>query len=324
MRRCATRFGLLALLLAILAAGAGAPARAASDDRSDDGDDVEVDVEAAGREMSTFDAVVLGVVEGVTEFLPISSTGHLIVTQRLLDVGQDERTEEAMDAYTVIIQVGAILAVLLLYRHRVRDMVLGLVGRSETGLRLVLAVVVAFVPAVVVALALEGPIKDHLLEVGPVVAAWAVGGLVIFAFVHRFRDGARGRPLEALTLRQAFLIGVAQTLALWPGTSRSLVTLLAGLLLGLRLAAAVEFAFLLGLVTLSAATVYELATAGSTVADAYGVAVPLLGVVAAFVSAAAAVRWMVGYLNRHDLAIFGWYRLAAAAVTVVLLAAGAL
>jgi undecaprenyl-diphosphatase len=165
-------------------------------------------------------------------------------------------------------------------------------------------------------------IKDHLLSVGPVVGAWIVGGLVIFAFVHRFRDTGRGRALEALTTRQAFVIGVAQVLALWPGTSRSLITILAGLLVGLSLSAAVEFSFLLGLVTLGAATAFELLTAGGTVNDAYGVGVPALGVLAALVSAVIAVRWMVAYLNRHDLSVFGWYRLAIAAVTVGLLLTG--
>ena len=145
---------------------------------------------------------------------------------------------------------------------------------------------------------------------------------MILAFLPRFRDSERGHALEALTVRQALLIGGAQVLALWPGTSRSLITILAGLLVGLRLSAAVEFSFLVGLVVLSGATAYELATSGGVVNDAYGIAIPALGVLAAFVSAAVAVRWMVGYLNRHDLAIFGWYRLAIAAVTVVLLATG--
>ena len=175
MRRCATRPGLAAttvlvvagLLLLLGSTVVGVATAPDADAAVGTARAVETDTQAAGDELSAVDAIVLGIVEGVTEFLPISSTGHLIVAERILDVGQDDSTEEAMDAYTVIIQVGAILAVLLLYRHRVRDMALGLVGRSESGRKVAIAVAVAVLPAVVIALAFEGVIKDQLLAVGP-------------------------------------------------------------------------------------------------------------------------------------------------------------
>jgi undecaprenyl-diphosphatase len=129
-----------------------------------------------------------------------------------------------------------------------------------------------------------------------------------------------GRGLLELTRRDAVVIGCAQILALWPGTSRSLVTIVAALLLGLSMSAAVEFSFLLGFVTLGAATGYETLKDGKLMIDTFGVAVPLLGVVVAFAAAAVSIKWMVSYLSRHDLAIFGWYRIVVAALVTLLIA----
>jgi undecaprenyl-diphosphatase len=283
-----------------------------------------VDTATSASEMTAAKAAVLGVVEGVTEFLPISSTGHLLVTQRLMDIGTTDETKAAADAYAIAIQSGAILAVLILYWRRIWSILEGVVGRDPDGRRTFVGLVLAVAPAALVALVLEGPIKDNLLEVGPVIAAWIVGGLVILVVAPRLRGSTVGAPLEQITVRQALTIGVVQCLALWPGTSRSLVTILAALAVGLTLSAAVEFSFLLGLVTLSAATVFEVATDGSTMLDTYGWVDPLIGLAFAFVSAAIAIKWMVGYLQRHSLAIFGWYRLAIAGLAIVLVATGAL
>ena len=267
---------------------------------------------------------MLGLVEGVTEFLPISSTGHLLVAQRLMDIGTTDATETAADAYAIAIQSGAILAVLLLYRRRLWSMARGVIGRDTDGRRTLIGLVVAVLPATVVALSFEGPIKDHLLEVGPVIGAWIVGGLVILLVAPRLTGSTEGRALEQITARQALIIGVVQCLALWPGTSRSLVTILAALAVGLSMSAAVEFSFLVGFVTLGGATMFEIAKDGSTMVDTFGWVDPIIGLVVAFVSAAIAIKWMVGYLQKHSLAIFGWYRLAVAAVALVLLATGAL
>lgn len=279
---------------------------------------------AANSEMSTWKAVVLGAVEGVTEFLPISSTGHLVVTQRLLGIGDTSATKDAADTYAIAIQFGAILAVLVLYRRRILSMVRGLVGQDPVGRGLLISLVVAFLPAVVIGVAFEKPIKSHLLGVGPVVAAWVVGGLVLLWVAPRIRPDRPGLHITAIGWRQALVIGVAQVLAMWPGTSRSLVTILAALAVGTTLAAAVEFSFLLGLVTLSAATLYEGAKNGSTVLDAYGWVDPVVGLVVAFLAAVVAIRWMVTWLQTRSLAIFGWERLVVAAATIALLAAGTL
>ena len=277
---------------------------------------------ASTDEFTTADGLLLGVVEGATEYLPVSSTGHLTVTQRLLGLGDDPSEKEAADAYAIAIQAGAILAVLLLYRTRIRRIGLGVLGRDPEGGRLATTLLAAFVPAAVIGLALEDLIKEHLFGVGPVVAAWAVGGAVILVLAPRLRNGPR--ELEDLGLRDGLVIGVAQSLALWPGTSRSLVTILAALFLGASSSAAIEFSFLLGLITLSAATAYEALTSGGLILEAYGVGPALAGLVAAFVAAVISVRWMVDYLNRHSLAVFGWYRLAIAGAGAGLLATGVL
>jgi undecaprenyl-diphosphatase len=277
---------------------------------------------AARNEMSVWKAVVLGVVEGVTEYLPISSTGHLVVTQRLLDIGNDSATKDAADSYAIAIQFGAILAVLVLYRERITLILRGLIGRSARGRQLLTSLVLAFLPAVIVGVGLEKPIKSHLLSPPAVVGAWIVGGIVLLIVAPRIRADRPGVSLTAITPRQALIIGAAQVLAMWPGTSRSLVTILAALAVGTTLAAAVEFSFLLGLMTLGAATIYESAKNGATVIDAYGVASPLIGIIVAFVAAAAAIRWMVTWLQTRSLAIFGWERIVVAAITIVLLIAG--
>jgi undecaprenyl-diphosphatase len=276
----------------------------------------------AKDELTPGKAVVLGLVEGITEFLPISSTGHLLVAERILDVGQNPLTKHAADTYTIAIQIGAILAVVVLYFGRLKRMAEGAVGKDPGGRRTLVAIAIAFVPAAIVGFVGSQFIEDHLLKVGPVVAAWIVGAFVIFAFAKRFSSDTPGTSLDAITVRQALIIGAAQCFALWPGTSRSMVTILAALLVGLSLSAAIEFSFLLGLLTVTAATAFGLLRHGNDLLDAYGVINPLIGVAVAFVSAVVAVRWMVTYLQRHSLAIFGWYRLAVAALTIGLLATG--
>jgi undecaprenyl-diphosphatase len=286
----------------------GAPGRPTADGGAGSADDTALD--EAGRQLTPAKALVLGVVEGVTEFLPISSTGHLLVAERIMGIGQTPGTKEVADSYAIAIQAGAILAIVLLYLGRLRSMVAGILGRDPSGRRVAVGLVVAFVPAAVIGVAFEPLIKERLLGTWQVIVAWIVWGVVILVVADRWAGHTGGVDLDAITVRQGLLIGIAQCLSMWPGTSRSLVTILAALAVGLSLGAAVEFSFLLGLVTLGAATGYEALTNGATMVDAYGWVAPLLGLAAAFVSAAVAVRWMVGYLQRHSLAIFGWYRIA--------------
>ncbi len=266
--------------------------------------------------MSWLQALVLGIVEGVTEYLPVSSTGHLLLAERALGM---ERSDAA-DAYAICIQAGAILAVLGLYRARVAQMVRGLLGVDPAGRRLFVQLVVAFLPAAVLGFLFDDAIDAYLFGLWPVVFAWAVGGVAILLL----RGPRGGRAIEELDMRTAFLIGCAQCLALWPGTSRSLATILGGVLLGASLPAAVEFSFLLGLLTLGAATSYSALKHGDVMLAEYG-AVPLLvGFVTSGVSAAVSVKWLVGWLQSRGLEIFAVWRLALAAVVAALLASGVL
>jgi undecaprenyl-diphosphatase len=267
-------------------------------------------------------ALVLGLVEGVTEYLPVSSTGHLLLAERALGLVHDE----AADAYAICIQAGAILAVLGLYRMRVGQMVRGVLGGDADGRRLLVNLVVAFVPAAVLGLAFSHAIKDHLFGLWPVVAAWTAGGIAIFAFRDRFHAtpklGTGIRRLEDLRPGAAVMIGLAQCLALWPGTSRSLATILGAVLLGVSLPAAVEFSFLLGLITLGAATAHDALKHGHAMVTEFGVAQIVLGTMAAAVSAALSVKWLVGWLQTHGLGVFAVWRIGLAAAVAGLLVAG--
>ena len=265
--------------------------------------------------MDLLQALILGLVEGITEYLPVSSTGHLLIAQRLLHIEEGA----AANGYAIAIQAGAILAVLGTYRQRVGVMVRGVLGQDATGLRLALCVIAAFLPAAVLGSLFDDRIEQHLFGVKPVIAAWVVGGILILALTRWVDARRNGAALDTLTWQSAVIIGFIQCIAMWPGTSRSLVTILGGLAVGLSLAAAVEFAFLLGVLTLTAATAYTVMKSGDGMLAAYGWPALLTGFIAAWVSAALAVKWMVAWLNRHGLAIFGWWRLAAAGLAAVLL-----
>jgi undecaprenyl-diphosphatase len=270
--------------------------------------------------MELWQALILGLVEGLTEYLPVSSTGHLVVTQRLLGIG----ASEAANAYAVAIQAGAIAAVLGLYRQRVAQMCRGLIGRDGDGTRLLVALVVGFLPAAVLGLAFDEPIERFLFGPWPIVAAWALGGIVLLVLESRVAAAREGKAIETVGPRVALLIGLAQCAALWPGVSRSLATILGGLAAGLSVAAAVEFSFLLGLVTLGAATAYKALGSGRVMLDAYGPVALAVGFGAAWLSAVLSVRWMVSWLGRRNFRIFAIWRLAVAAIVAALLLSGVL
>jgi len=270
--------------------------------------------------MDTWQAVLLGIIEGVTEFLPVSSTGHLLFFQRLLGI----ESGDAGFAWAISIQLGAILAVLVVYGASVRRMFSGLIGRDDDGRRLLVNLVAAFIPAAVIGLAGEKIISDRLTSLYVVMAAWAFWGVVILAvfFRGRFMDPTRGSPLETLTWKRAAIIGLFQCLALVPGTSRSLVCILGGIAVGLSLPSAVELSFLLGVLTLGAATAWELVSKAPEVVGTFGLESIVIGLLTAFVSGIIAVKWMVSYLTRHGMTLFGWYRIGIAIAAFVLVRLG--
>lgn len=269
--------------------------------------------------MTLLDALILGIVEGVTEYLPVSSTAHLLLAERALGLPHDE----ASDAYAICIQAGAIAAVFGLYRARIVQMIRGLRGGDAAGRRLFVNIIAAFLPAAVIGFAFSSTIKEHLFGLWPVVAAWGLGGVVILALRGRFARGG-GRAIEDLDVRTAVLIGLVQCLAMWPGTSRSLATILGAVLLGLSVPAAVEFSFLLGLVTLGAATAHDAAKHGEAMIAQFGIAHLAVGMLAAAVSAAVSVKWLVGWLQTHGLEVFAGWRIGIAVIVAALLFAGVL
>jgi undecaprenyl-diphosphatase len=271
--------------------------------------------------MDWLQALIIGVVEGLTEYLPVSSTAHILLTQRILGIEQND----ASDAYAVCVQAGAILAVLGIYARRVWQMLRGLAGRDTDGRRLAVNIVIAFLPAAIFGLLLNRKIKEHLFHLWPICWAWLIGGIVILVFAHmtRRRNGG-GRGVLELSSRGALAIGLLQCLGMIPGTSRSLVTILGGLLVGLSMEAALEFSFLLGLVTLTAATVHDASKHGSAMLHAYDPMTMAVGFVAAALAAWAAVEWMLHYLRRQGLAVFGYYRILLAVVVAAMLWTGRL
>lgn len=288
-------------------------------------------------ELTVWQAVVLGLVEGITEYLPVSSTGHLILAQAALSLGKDEPARRAVNDFAVIIQGGAILAVVGLYWSRMVQMLRGLRGLDAAGFRIFTNLVIAFVPSAILGLLLDDWIDAKLFGVEPVVVALLVGGAYMI-LVERWHAGAfalprfhaRANSIEHVTPLQALGIGLLQCFALWPGTSRSMMTITGGYLVGLRPAQAAEFSFLLGLPTLLAATIYKLAKnlwqshrdGTDHVFARLGWGPSLLGILVAALAAALAVKWLVGFLNRRGLAPFGWYRIALALILGVAMVTG--
>ena len=296
-------------------------------------------------ELGIFEASILGLVEGITEYLPISSTGHLILTAHFLELSDDTvltdkngkvvflekpsaenpagiplTLEVGINNYLIIIQFGAIAAVAVLYWNRLLTILFGILGKDRNGVLLLRNLIVAFVPIAVLGLLFKDQIDRYLFGNLPVVVALFIGGVAIL-FVDRWHrkqvKDDLGPDLHELTFKQCVFIGALQCVALWPGTSRSMMTIIACYLVRLSPNKAAEFSFLLGLVTLSAASIYKGYTVGLPLTDAFGWWMPLLGCLIAAISAAAAVKWMVNYLGKHGLAVFGYYRIVLAVVLTV-------
>jgi undecaprenyl-diphosphatase len=252
-------------------------------------------------------ALVLGIVEGLTEFLPVSSTGHLILAERLLGgAGGD-----ASASFEIVIQLGAVLAVLLHYRSLLTHHARGVLRRDPASLRLGLALVIGFLPVAIVGLLLRKWVKAHLFGLAPVALALIVGG-VVMVVVERWLARRAGPPpldgLEHVTPHRALLIGVGQCAALWPGTSRSMSTIVTGQLSGLSTATAAEFSFLLALPALGAATVFEGWKARSELLAGGGAAPLAVGLVVSFFVAWGALASFLSYVKRRGVEPFGYYR----------------
>ncbi|MBL4576517.1 MAG: undecaprenyl-diphosphate phosphatase [Opitutaceae bacterium] len=309
-------------------------------------------VETAPR-LSFLDATILGVVEGITEFLPVSSTGHLILINNLLDLNGEQALRSkngeilwvippspenpegvpltsklAANTYTIVIQAGAIGAVAFLYYSTILTILSGLLGRSTEGIRLFRNLIIAFCPAVAAGLLLEDWIDKYLFSVSTVVTALIVGGVLMLAMDWWWKRSASNtselgtkKDLEPfqMTVLQSRFIGVMQCFALCPGSSRSMMTIVGGNLAGLSPAKAAEFSFLLGLPILTGAAIYKGYQNGGAMIAAYGWPQITWGCLIAAISAGFSVRWLVSYLNKHGLALFGIYRILLAIVVIAFL-----
>ncbi len=282
---------------------------------------------AGGRSLTYLDALVLGIVEGVTEYLPISSTGHLILTNQMLGLNEHK---EAVEAYAVVIQFGGILAVLFLYWQRVLDLVIGVLTQKRESLLLARNLIAAFIPAVVFGLLLDKKIEYYLYN--PLAIAFAfAGGAILMLWIERWRqkrieessEGSLPDPdLHEISLKQSLNIGFLQCIAMWPGTSRSMMTIVGGYLAGFRPARAAEFSFLLGLMTLTAASVYKTYSKWTVLKSTLNAGPAVFGLIVATIVALVAVKWLVGYLSRHGFGLFALYRLVFALVLVIAWATG--
>jgi undecaprenyl-diphosphatase len=252
-----------------------------------------------------FKSLILGLVEGFTEFLPVSSTGHLIVAGALLDFN-DERGK----MFEIVIQCGAIFALCWEYRVRIWRALSGL-GRDRLANRLVLNLAIAFVPLAALGLAFGKLIKTHLFRAETVAITSILGAFVIFAVERWYRR--KGRPrieaVDDLRPLDALKVGIAQAFALIPGTSRSGATIIGGLMFGLSRQAATEFSFFLAIPTLLIASAYQLVKERGLFSTA-DIGWMSVGLVAAFVSAFVCVRWLLRYIATHDFTPFAWYRIA--------------
>lgn len=277
--------------------------------------------------MNWWQALILGIVEGVTEYLPVSSTGHLILTAWLLGFADDPAAWEAVGTFNIVIQAGAIAAVAGLYWPRIKQMTLGLLGRDAIGLRLAVNLIIAFLPAAMLGPLLHSRIEESLFRVWPVIGALFVGAWLMLAVarshkLNRPRMHGADRAIDHMQWQTALLIGFGQCIAMWPGTSRSMMTIVTAMILGMRAKDAAEFSFLLGLITLTGATVYQAGSGGAQMLDQFGLAPLLIGFAAATISAAFAVKWLVGFLTRHGVGPFGWYRMALAGILAALILTG--
>lgn len=289
-------------------------------------------------------AAILGVVEGLTEYLPVSSTGHLILANAALDLDSDAAivkrggegvvrgrdgsvftVKEAADAYSIIIQFGAIIAVLFAYWKRCTGTLVGVFRRDPASWRLSRNLITAFVPAAGLGFIFSDKIEMYLFNPVTVAVALIIGGMLMLAVDRRQKksvaaqggnaDGC-GPDLQDLSVRQSLIIGAMQCIALWPGMSRSMATIVGGYVAGLSPRRATEFSFLLGLITLSAASIYKTLKCAPQMLESFGAEVSAVGLAVAFVSAFASVKWMVDWISKHGLSAFAWYRFALAAAVL--------
>ena len=259
-------------------------------------------------------AVIMGIVEGLTEFLPISSTGHLILTASLVGM-----TGEVTKVFEIAIQTGAMFAVIWEYRAKLAATVTG-IGHDPVARRFASNLLIAFVPAVVLGLAFGSAIKARLFHPVPVALAFIVGGFIILWVERRGRAGARPPPrinsVDEMTALDALKVGLIQCAALIPGTSRSGATIIGAMLLGFSRKTATEFSFFLGIPTLMGAGAYSVLKQRHLL-QMSDLPIFAIGLVTSFIAALVCIRWLIRYVSSHDFTIFAWYRIVFGAIVLL-------
>jgi undecaprenyl-diphosphatase len=266
--------------------------------------------------MEIMQAIILGVVEGLTEFLPVSSTGHLIVAEEFIGY------KDTSKMFTVVIQMGAIAAVIWYYRRQLWQLIMGLKNGREIAGNFLLTWIIATIPAAIIGLLLDEKLEKYAVPLTVAIALIA-GGIIIWLVetYHRAPPAKEAGALEKISLKQAFLIGIYQITALIPGVSRSGATILGGMLSGLDRVTATAFSFYLSIPILLLAGGYKLLTSDvSTVSG--GSTALIAGLISAFVTALVVVTWLLRYVSRHDFKIFAYYRIIFGGLLLVLIGAG--
>jgi undecaprenyl-diphosphatase len=275
--------------------------------------------------MEIWKSIILGIVEGLTEFLPVSSTGHLTIAEKLLGLSIDDK---GVTAYTAIIQVGAILAAVIYFRKDIIRFIVGFIAglrsaeaRQRPDWRMAVNVIVGCVPIAIIGLAFKDVIESALRSLWFVAA-----GLVLWSIVMILAEylGSQKRGEEQVTWKDSLIIGVVQCVALVPGVSRSGATISAALLRGIDRVTATRLSFFLGIPALAAAGVLEAATAVDDIAKTVGWAAVAVGTVVSFAVAYATIAWLLRFVAGHSIVTFVWYRVALGGVVVALLATSAM
>ena len=284
-------------------------------------------------------AIILGVVEGLTEFIPVSSTGHLILVNHFFEFdnipesdGDGEELDnsalslkKAVDTYSIVIQFGAIVAVIFLFHDSVFLILAGIFRQNREGLLLARNLAIAFLPAAFFGLLLEEFIDRYLFNHWTVISALFTGAIFMFYLDKKHRQTAAStghesdKKLHALTIRESLLIGLLQSIAMWPGMSRSLMAIAGGYFAGLNPRKAAEFSFLLGLPTLSAAALYKLLGSNGDLPRLLGWGPIIVGIAVSCLAASLAMKWLIEYLNKNGLSLFAWYRIGLAGVVLLVL-----
>ncbi|MDR2778976.1 MAG: undecaprenyl-diphosphate phosphatase [Puniceicoccales bacterium] len=273
---------------------------------------------------TTKESIIFGITQGMTEFLPISSTGHLILVDQFLLQHEPSSSDDtsslttlkiqAKNAYFVIIQFGSMLAVLFLYKRRFVDMFLSLLGHNYHGRNLIFNLITSFLPAAIIGPFIGGWLQKTLYHSFPVAIALIIGGVIMIRIEKSYskkRAKSYGK-IDNLTFAKSFSIGLWQCLAFVPGTSRSMATIVGGYQCGLRRSEAAEYSFLLGFVTLSAATIYEFIKGFNAIFLYFSVRTFLLGIFTACLSSMVAIKFLISFIARNGMVSFGWYRIVLA------------